>query len=125
MDLKERVGTDRIAVGIATAALLLLFVFFYALQQNVSGLGREIEELKSLNQAVLDLDNRHTVLDGKITELNTLPRKTTNMAMENQVKDMAHAAQDLDQRLDGKHRDKLAVIKTLLQEIGEDLHESK
>lgn len=125
MDLKEKIGTDRIAVGIATAALLLLFVFFYALQQNVTGLGREIEELKSLNQAVLDLDNRHTVLDGKVTELSTLPRKTTSMAMENQVREMAHAAQDLDQRLDGKHRDKLVVIKTLLQEIGEDLHESK
>lgn len=125
MDLKEKVGTDRIAVGIATAALLLLFVFFYALQQNVTGLGREIEELKSLNQAVLDLDNRHTVLDGKVTELNSLPRRTTSMTMENQVREMAHATQDLDQRLDGKHRDKLAVIQTLLQEIGEDLHHGK
>jgi hypothetical protein len=110
---------------LAVCTILLLFVFFYALHQNVAGLGREIEELKSLNSAVLELDARHTTLDSKVTELGTLPRRTTAMAMENQVKAMAHATDDLDQRLDGKHRDKLAVIRTLLQEIGEDLHDSK
>ncbi len=125
MSRKDVFGRDRIAAGLAVCTILLLFVFFYALHQNVAGLGREIEELKSLNSAVLELDARHTTLDSKVTELGTLPRRTTAMAMENQVKAMAHATDDLDQRLDGKHRDKLAVIRTLLQEIGEDLHDSK
>ena len=125
MSRKDVFGRDRIAAGLAVCTILLLFVFFYALHQNVAGLGREIEELKSLNSAVLELDARHTTLDSKVTELGTLPRRTTAMAMENQVKAMAHATNDLDQRLDGKHRDKLAVIRTLLQEIGEDLHDSK
>ena len=125
MSRKDVFGRDRVAAGLAVCTILLLFVFFYALHQNVAGLGREIEELKSLNSAVLELDARHTTLDSKVTELGTLPRRTTAMAMENQVKAMAHATDDLDQRLDGKHRDKLAVIRTLLQEIGEDLHDSK
>ena len=125
MSRKDVFGRDRIAAGLAVCTILLLFVFFYALHQNVAGLGREIEELKSLNSAVLELDARHTTLDSKVTELGTLPRRTSAMAMENQVKAMAHATDDLDQRLDGKHRDKLAVIRTLLQEIGEDLHDSK
>jgi hypothetical protein len=114
-----------VAAGLAVCTILLLFVFFYALHQNVAGLGREIEELKSLNSAVLELDARHAALDSKVTELGTLPRRTSAMAMENQVKAMAHATDNLDQRLDGRHRDKLAVIRTLLQEIGEDLHDSK
>lgn len=118
-------GRDRVAVGLAACAILLLFVFFYALHQNVTGLAREIEELKSLNSAVLELDARHAALDGKVTKLGALPRHTSLMAMENQVKAMAHAADDLDRRLDGKHRERLAVIRTLLQEIGEDLHETK
>ena len=125
MSRKDVFGRDRIAAGLAVCTILLLFVFFYALHQNVAGLGREIEELKSLNSAVLELDARHTTLDSKVTELGTLPRRTSAMAMENQVKAMAHATDDLDQRLDGKHRDKLAAIRTLLQEIGEDLHDSK
>ena len=125
MSRKDVFGRDRVAAGLALCTILLLFVFFYALHQNVAGLGREIEELKSLNSAVLELDARHTTLDSKVTELGTLPRRTSAMAMENQVKAMAHATDDLDQRLDGKHRDKLAVIRTLLQEIGEDLHDSK
>ena len=125
MSTKDVFGKDRLAAGLAVGTILLLFVFFYALHQNVEGLGREIEELKSLNSAVLELDARHAVLDGKVTQLETLPRRTSAMAMENQVKAMAHAADDLDRRLDGKHRERLAVIRTLLQEIGEDLHETK
>lgn len=125
MSRKDVFGRDRVAAGLAVCTILLLFVFFYALHQNVAGLGQEIEELKSLNSAVLELDARHTTLDSKVTELGTLPRRTSAMAMENQVKAMAHATDDLDQRLDGKHRDKLAAIRTLLQEIGEDLHDSK
>ena len=125
MSRKDVFGRDRVAAGLAVCTILLLFVFFYALHQNVAGLGQEIEELKSLNSAVLELDARHTTLDSKVTELGTLPRRTSAMAMENQVKAMAHATDDLDQRLEGKHRDKLAAIRTLLQEIGEDLHDSK
>lgn len=125
MTTRNVFGKDRVAAGLALCTILLLFVFFYALHQNVEGLSREIEELKSLNSAVLELDSRHAVLDGKVTQLATLPRRTSAMAMENQVRAMAHAADDLDRRLDGRHRERLAVIRTLLQEIGEDLHETK
>ena len=125
MDFKHAFGRDRVAAGIAVCSIVLLFVFFFALYRNVGDLGREIEELKKLNSAVLELDARHAVLDGKVTELATLPRRTTAMAMENQVKAMAHATDDLDRRLDGRHRDKLTVIRTLLEEIGEDLNGSK
>lgn len=125
MKTREAFGKDRVAVGLAVGTILLLFVFFYALHRNVEGLGREIEDLKRLNSAVLELDARHAVLDGKVTELAALPRRTSAMAMENQVKAMAHAAEDLDRRLDGRQRERLAVIRTLLQEIGEDLNGTK
>lgn len=122
---KRLLSRDRVATGLAVGAIVLLFVFFFVLQQNVTGLGREIEELKRLNSAVLELDARHATLDGKVTDLATLPRRTTAMAMENQIKAMAHATEDIDQRLNGRHRDKLAQIRSLLQEIGTDLHEGK
>jgi hypothetical protein len=116
---------DRFAAALAGGVLLLLFVLFYALSQNLAGLEREIEELKRLNSVVLELDARHAALDGKIAALDALPRRTTAMAMENQVNAMAHAAHELDQRLDGRHRDKLAAIQSLLAEIGEDLKDTK
>ena len=125
MSMKNVFGRDRVAAGIAAGTILLLLVFFYALYSNVQGLSREIEELKVLNSAVLELDARHAALDGKVTELATLPRRTTVMTMENQVRAMAHATEDLDRRLDGRHRDKLEVIQELLEEIGQDLNESR
>lgn len=125
MNFTAQCKKDRLAVALTTAALLLLCVFFYALRQNVAGLGREIEDLKNLNQAVLSLNERQITLDSKVTKLETLPGQTTKMAMEQQVRAMAHAAADLDQRLDGKQREKLAVVKALLEEIGTDLQEGK
>ena len=125
MSMKNVFGRDRVAAGIALGTILLLLVFFYALYSNVQGLSREIEELKVLNSAVLELDARHAALDGKVTELATLPRRTTVMTMENQVRAMAHATEDLDRRLDGRHRDKLEVIQELLEEIGQDLNEGR
>ena len=47
------------------------------------------------------------------------------MALENQLRDMAHTAEDLDRRLAGRHRDKLERIQSLLTEIGDDLHAAK
>ncbi len=35
--------------------------------------------------------------------------------MEDLIRAMARAAADLDQRLDGRHRDKLADIRTMLE----------
>ena len=122
---KDFFGTDRVAAGIALGAILLLLVFFYALEQSVTSLGKDITELRNLNGAVLDLNNRNVVLDNKVTELNALPRRTTVMTVENEVNAMAFATDDLDRRLHGKHHDKLQVIRSLLQEIGEDLHDSK
>jgi hypothetical protein len=51
MDLKEKIGTDRIAVEVIPPRprLLCAFCLFLSLQQNVSRWGAEIEELKSLN----------------------------------------------------------------------------
>lgn len=116
---------DQFAAALAGGTLLLFFVLFYALSQNLVGLEREIVELRSLNSAVVELDARHAALDGKIAALDALPRRTTAMAMENQVKAMAHAVQDIDQRLDGRHRDKLSAIQALLLEIGTDLKDTK
>lgn len=125
MGCKEALTRDRIAVGLAASAVLMLFVFFYALHQNVSGLSAEIEELKRLNAAVLELDARHAGVDSRVTALQALPRKTEVMALENQVNAMAHATSDLDQRLDGKHREELRVIQGLLEKIASELHEDK
>lgn len=125
MGCKEALTRDRIAVGLAASAVLMLFVFFYALHQNVSGLSAEIEELKRLNAAVLELDARHAGVDSRVTALQALPRKTEVMALENQVNAMAHATSDLDQRLDGKHREELRVIQGLLEKIASELHEEK
>lgn len=125
MELRLPMGKDKLAVGLAAFTLLLLFVFFFALNRNVDDVAREIQELKALNAAVVELDARHATLDGRVADLGALPRRTRSMALENQIKAMSHATTNLDQQLSGRHSDKLATIRKLLDEIGDDLHTAK
>ena len=66
-----------------------------------------------------------TILDARIADLDALLRRMVVMALENQLRDMAHTAGDLDRRLAGRHRGKLERIQSLLTEIGDDLHAAK
>lgn len=119
------VSKDKVAAGLAIFCLLLLFVFFFALNRNIEGVAREIQELQRINASLVTLDSRRAEVDGKITELQALPRRTRTMALENQVRAMAHATADLDRQLHGQYRDRMAEVRRLLEEIGEDLHNSR
>lgn len=121
----QKFSKDNLALGLAVCAFLLSAVFFYGLWRNVSGLSQEVAELTAVHSTTLELDRRSTTLDSRIADLQALPRRTTTMALEQQIRAMAHATGDLNQQLKGKHRDKLERIQTLLREIGDDLHEQK
>lgn len=122
---REPLSKDRLAVAVAIFCLLLLFVFFFALNRNIEGISQEIHELQRINASLVTLDSRRAVLDGKVTDLQSLPRHTRLMALENQVRIMSHATADLDRQLHGEHRDKLQAVQRLLEEIGEDIHNTK
>lgn len=116
---------DKLALGMAICAFLLTLTLFCGLWRNILGLSHAVDELRAAHASALELDRRAAILDARIADLDALPRRTAAMALENQLRDMAHTAEDLDRRLAGRHRDKLERIQSLLTEIGDDLHAAK
>lgn len=116
---------DKLALGMAICAFLLTLTLFCGLWRNMLGLSHAVDELRTAHASALELDRRAAILDARIADLDALPRRTAAMALENQLRDMAHTAGDLDRRLAGRHRDKLERIQSLLTEIGDDLHAAK
>ncbi|WP_151192319.1 hypothetical protein [Desulfomicrobium orale] len=116
---------DKLALGMAICAFLLTLTLFCGLWRNILGLSHAVDELRAAHASALELDRRAAILDARIADLDALPRRTAVMALENQLRDMAHTAEDLDRRLAGRHRDKLERIQSLLTEIGDDLHAAK
>ncbi len=116
---------DKLALGMAICTFLLTLTLFCGLWRNMLGLSHAVDELRAAHASALELDRRAAILDARIADLDALPRRTAAMALENQLRDMAHTAGDLDRRLAGKHRDKLERIQSLLTEIGDDLHAAK
>lgn len=116
---------DKLALGMAICAFLLTLTLFCGLWRNMLGLSHAVDELRAAHASALELDRRAAILDARIADLDALPRRTAVMALENQLRDMAHTAEDLDRRLAGRHRDKLERIQSLLTEIGDDLHAAK
>lgn len=121
----QKSSEDKLALGLAVCAFLLTAVFFYGLWQNMNGLTQEVEKLTAAHSAVLELDRRTAVLDSRIANLQALPRRTSDMVMEQQLRAMAHVAGNLHQQSAGRHQDKLERIQALLTEIGDDLHTQK
>lgn len=121
----QKFSKDKLALGLAVCAFLLTAVFFYGLWRNVKGLSQEVAELTVVHSTTLELDRHAAMLDARIANLQTLPRRTSVMVLEEQLRAMAHAAGDLNQQLAGKHQDKLERIQALLTEIGDDLHAQK
>ena len=116
---------DKLALGMAICAFLLTLTLFCGLWRNMLGLSHAVDELRTAHASALELDRRAAILDARIADLDALPRRTAAMALENQLRDMAHTAGDLDRRLAGRHRGKLERIQSLLTEIGDDLHAAK
>lgn len=116
---------DKLALGMAICTFLLTLTLFCGLWRNMLGLSHAVDELRAAHASALELDRRAAILDARIADLDALPRRTAAMALENQLRDMAHTAGDLDRRLAGRHRDKLERIQSLLTEIGDDLHAAK
>lgn len=124
-DFTRVFSKDKLALGMAICAFLLTLTLFCGLWRNILGLSHAVDELRAAHASALELDRRSAILDARIAALDALPRRTAAMALENQLRDMAHTAGDLNRRLAGRHRDKLERIQSLLTEIGDDLHAAK
>lgn len=103
---KPRRDMGKAAVFISILAVLLLVVFFYALNRNIAGLATQVETLSALQTQVTEMDGSISAMQDDISGIHgDITAMQDKMAILDTVPDMARRTmlrsmlQDLSQRI--------------------------
>ena len=138
-DVKTNADMGKVAVFISFLAVILLVVFFFGLNQNISGLSEQVKALSGLEQEMAAMGDRVDgveafvgVVDGKVgalgediagvnAQLAELPAETRNMIIVNDLDEMNGKLGALGSDLDEAQAAKLAAARRIINELKVDL----
>ncbi|WP_432736756.1 hypothetical protein [Maridesulfovibrio sp. FT414] len=107
----------KVAIIVSFMATVLLVVFFYGLNQNLSSLTAEVKDLQSVRGEVADLNSQMAVVDGRLVELEKLPTKTRHIIMDGILEEMNQKAAYVGAQLSEEEQAKLAKVQELLKDV--------
>ncbi|WP_319759496.1 hypothetical protein [Maridesulfovibrio sp.] len=107
----------KVAMIISFMAVVLLVVFFYGLNQNLTSLTSEVKDLQSVRGEVADLNSQMAVVDGRLVELEKLPTKTRHIIMDGIIEEMNQKASYVGAQLGEEDQAKLAKVQELLKDV--------
>ncbi|SME92009.1 hypothetical protein [Desulfovibrio gilichinskyi] len=107
----------KVAVIISFMAIVLLVVFFYGLNQNLSNLATEVKDLQGVRGQVETLNTQMTTVDNRLVELEKLPIRTRNIIMDGMIDEMTQKANYISQQLTPEEQAKLAQVQDLLKDV--------
>ena len=138
-DAKTNTDMGKVAVFISFLAVILLVVFFFGLNQNISGLSEQVKALSGLQQEMAAMGDRVDgveafvgVVDGKVgalgediagvnAQLAELPAETRNMIIVNDLDEMNGKLGAFSSDLDEAQAAKLAAARRIINELKVDL----
>lgn len=108
----------KVALFIAILAVVLLVVFFFGLNRNLTGLSAKVDGLATLKTDVEALDGRMGVAEERLVALETLPAKARKMVMGTMLQEMAQRTAYLGTQMDTEaQNEKLHRAMELLQQV--------
>ncbi|SDL15672.1 hypothetical protein SAMN05660337_2286 [Maridesulfovibrio ferrireducens] len=114
---KAQKDMGKVAVIISFMAIVLLVVFFYGLNQNLSNLTTEVKDLQGVRGQVETLNTQMATVDSRIVELEKLPLKTRHIIMDGMIEEMNQKAGYISQQLTPEEQAKLAQVQELLKDV--------
>ena len=107
-----------ISMVIAAAAVVLMCIFYFSLNQQIQGLQNQVQILSAMQPRVSTLETQMTDMDTRVTALQDLPSRTKQMVLRNTLAEMAHQAAFLGTQLgDEAQNAKLQEARKLLQQV--------
>lgn len=107
----------KIAVIISIMAVVLLVVFFYGLNQNLTSLTTEVKDLQTVRGEVATLNDQMSTVDDRLVELEKMPMRTRHIIMDGIIEEMNQKAGYLGQQLSEEEQAKLAKVQELLKDV--------
>lgn len=137
-ELKRKGDRDmgKVAILISIMSVLLLVVFFFGLNQNITGLSEEVQTLGGLReevgalstqigdvqQAVGGLQENVGAMESRVAELEQLPTQTRNMIIMNDLSAMSQRLGYIGSQIgDEQQTARLREAQQLLQQLQNDM----
>ena len=123
-DIKARTERDlgKVAIFVSILSVILLIVFYFGLNQNVTGLTEEVKQVGAIQQEVAGMQGRMGEMEARMQTLETLPAKARKMVISTMIMEMAQRAAYLSTQMDTEEQvDKLTQAMDLMQQVQVDL----
>lgn len=119
-ELIDKTGRDigKVALFVSILSVVLLVVFFFGLNQNLTGLSARVDNLVSIKDDVNALGTRVGTVEERIVALEGLPQKAKKMVMGTMLQEMAQRADYLGTQMETEGQSaKLKEAMQLLQQV--------
>lgn len=123
-DIKARTERDmgKVAIFVSILSVILLIVFYFGLNQNVTGLTEEVKQVAVIQEQVTGMQGRMGEMEARVQAMENLPAKAKKMVMSTMIMEMAQRAAYLSTQVDTEEQaDKLNQAIDLLQQVQTDL----
>lgn len=123
---KSDKGRDmgKAAVFISVLTVLLLLVFFYALNRNVTGLATQVEQLGSLEQRVDQMDGTIADMRNEMAVLQEVPAIAKRTMLRSMLQDLSQRTDFIAGEAESEEQSaKLQQAKELLEEVQQELQQ--
>jgi hypothetical protein len=113
----------RVALFVSLLTVVLMVVFVFGFNQNISGLNDEIKSLGTLRTDMQGVSAKMDALEAKVAEFDALPAKAKRMVFAGMLQDMAQRAGAMSIEVgDEAAVDKLNQARGLLLEVYEQMN---
>ncbi len=99
----------KVAILISILAVVLMVIFYFSLQHNMSGIDKRVTELSSMEDQVVTMEQR-------LTELEKLPQQTKNIIYSNMLEEISSKASYLSNQLKGDRKAQVQKAQELLKQ---------
>ncbi len=123
-DIKARTERDmgKVAMFVSILSVILLIVFYFGLNQNVTGLTEEVKQVGAIQEQMSGMQGRMGEMEARMQTMENLPAKARKMVMSTMIMEMAQRAAYLSTQVDTEDQaSKLTQAMDLLQQVQTDL----
>lgn len=123
-EIKARTERDmgKVAIFVSILSVILLIVFYFGLNQNVTGLTEQVKQVAVIEKEVQGIQGQMGEMATRIQAMENLPAKARKMVLSTMLMEMAQRAAYLSTQVETEEQStKLTQAMDLIQQVQTDL----
>lgn len=124
VEIMEKTNRDmgKVALFVSIMSVILLVVFFFGLNQNLTSLTEQVSVIPGIQQQIDGIDGKIAGIETELGTLKDLPAKTKKMVVGTMLQEMSQKAGYLGTQMENEAQNaKLQEAMQLMQEVQTDL----